>query len=1020
MRKWLVGLIAVCALLVPPLVGLTQDDRAGRLEITGANATELPTITITANVLDDNNRPIPDLGVEDFILTGELAERARIVQVQNITADDLPFATVLVIDVSSSMDGTPLDNAKAAAQQFVELAGENDPIAIVSFSTMARLVQDFTTDKAVLRNTIENLSFGGQTALYDAGVLAIDVARNAPVSRRAVILLSDGAEFGGASSALREDAAASAAERGVSVYTVGLGFGTDRTYLEELAEGSNARFYESPSPDQLSEIYTDLATLFRTQYVLTLESDLPFDGTTYEFGLQADTEEGVTNVDTGTVRAPIPVPLLSLPDGIFDEPIATPVTVEPNIQADDDIAQTEVLIDGEPVELIDGALTIDPVNFAPGTYPFALRVTDVDGDSQVLETEFEIAALPSDVTVNAAFDEAITAPQTVTLDTEGQTPAVLAGYDVINTDGEVVLEFQSDDAANNFPFTLEPFDLAPGDYTLSTNVLNEGGALATVETPLSVGAVAPRDVIIGGVEAGQELSEPTTITVDATTQKDVEIDTITAQLSVSDAPLGDDLTIVPFDLPPGPATISVVVEDANGLTATAGTQVVIAALPPEVRLSEIPSPISAAVDVPLSAVSQTRVTEIVFQIDDGAVQSVPVVAGEPLPPIPLDAAAIGDGEHTLTVNVTNEGGATTTISETFSVQLPTPTPTATFTPTVTPTEIVPTIDATGTADALALAETGTAEFAAEGTASAEGTLDAQADANAEATSNAEATASVEGETAAQQATLDTQSTIEAQQQANAEATSNAEQQATLDAQATTAAEQQAAEQATLDAQASLDAQATLDTQSTIEAQQDANAEATSNAEQQATLDAQATTAAEQQAAEQATLDAQATLDTESTIEAQQAANAQATTNAEEAAAAEQATLDAQATLDTESTIEAQQDANAQATIDAEEAEEVTEEPTPEETEEVTEEPTAIPTETPTDEETEEPTIAPTQTEDLPTLTPVGGIVEVEGQDAPPAESNQTALLLVACAGGLLLLLLILILRGRRQNREDET
>jgi len=393
MRKWLVGLIALGALLLP-LVGLTQDATSiGTLEITGANATDLPTATVTANVLDNNNRPILGLGVEDFTLSGELAELSRIIQVQNITADELPFATVLVIDVSSSMDGTPLQAAKAAAQQFIELAGENDPIAIVAFSTNVRLVQDFTTDKTVLTNAVENLAFGGQTALYDAGTFAIDIAANAPVPRRAVILLSDGAEFGGASTALREDAAARTAEAGVSFYTIGLGFGTDRTYLQELAEGSNARFYESPAPEQLTEIYTDLATLFRTQYVITLESDVPFDGTVYEFGLQANTEGGMTDVGTGTVRAPIPVPLVSLPDGLFDEPLAEPLTITPNIAADDDISTVEVLVNGEPIEFVNGSLTIDPLNFAPGTYPLAIRVTDVDGDSGVLETEFEIAAL---------------------------------------------------------------------------------------------------------------------------------------------------------------------------------------------------------------------------------------------------------------------------------------------------------------------------------------------------------------------------------------------------------------------------------------------------------------------------------------------------------------------------------------------------------------------------------------------------------------------------------------------------
>ncbi|MCA9915458.1 MAG: hypothetical protein KC496_19025, partial [Anaerolineae bacterium] len=354
-------------------------------------------------------------------------------------------------------------------------------------------------------------------------------------------------------------------------------------------------------------------------------------------------------------------------------------------------------------------LTIDPLNFAPGSYPLAIRVTDVDGDSGVLETEFEIAALPSTVTLNTAFDAPLTEPQIVTLDAGGQTAAVLAGYRVVDSNGEVVAEFQSDDAENSFPFTLDPFTLTPGDYTLSVDVLNEGGALVTSESAFSVGAVAPQNVTISGVEAEQELSEPTTITVDAQPQQGVEIVSVTAQLGSSLAPLGDDLTIVPFDYPPGPAILTAIVEDSNGLTSNTTVPVVIAALAPEVTLGEIPADISAAAEVPLDVTSQTRITEITFQVDEGEAQSVAIVPDQPLPAIPLDAQVIGDGEHTLTVTVSNAGGESTSVSQTFTVQLPTPTVA---------------IDMTGTANAVAFAETGTA--------SAFGTLEAQDEATATA------------------------------------------------------------------------------------------------------------------------------------------------------------------------------------------------------------------------------------------------------------------------------------------------
>lgn len=231
-----------------------QQPPSPRIEITGVNATDLPTATINVNVFDILGQPVRGLTAENFVLSGPLADVGRIVRVENITDDNLPFAVALVIDTSSSMSGTPLARAQAAATAFVESLRENDQAAIIIFNDDPVVYQEFTSDKDELRRAIETVPYGGETALYDAGVAGIEAAAGS-LSRRVVILLSDGAEFGGASVNPRGAALEAAVARGVPVYTIGLGFGTDRTYLQELAAGTNARFYESPTPDELATIY---------------------------------------------------------------------------------------------------------------------------------------------------------------------------------------------------------------------------------------------------------------------------------------------------------------------------------------------------------------------------------------------------------------------------------------------------------------------------------------------------------------------------------------------------------------------------------------------------------------------------------------------------------------------------------------------------------------------------------------------------------------------------------------------
>ena len=277
--------LAVLVFALPIALNALQETPNLNVEITGVNATELPTVTVTANVYDALGQPIGGLTADDFALAGELEGIAQIVSVESVSDDNLPFATVLVIDTSDSMSGAPLANAREAARTFVNSIGENDPVAILAFSNTIRVVQDFTTDRSALLSSIDALRLGGQTPLYQGAFDGIELAANSPTPRRAMILLSDGAEYGGLSRVARDEVGQQALARGVPVYTIGLGFGTDRSFLEELSgTGTNARFYESPTPEELVEIYSELAALLRSQYAITLSADLPLDGTEYDLG----------------------------------------------------------------------------------------------------------------------------------------------------------------------------------------------------------------------------------------------------------------------------------------------------------------------------------------------------------------------------------------------------------------------------------------------------------------------------------------------------------------------------------------------------------------------------------------------------------------------------------------------------------------------------------------------------------------------------------------------------------------
>ena len=182
--------------LAPNLV----DEYAGTLRTRRTGTPTLRTATaaradaserVTAFVTDRQNRPLANLGADDFVVTVGGAERETVA----VTSSDAPFNLVLLLDVSGSVEER-LDVIRRAALRFVQTAGAQDRVAVVTFRDDVRLVSDFTADRAELTSRINTIEAGGATALYDA--LAYTLLATLPSlpaaeqERTAIVVLSDG------------------------------------------------------------------------------------------------------------------------------------------------------------------------------------------------------------------------------------------------------------------------------------------------------------------------------------------------------------------------------------------------------------------------------------------------------------------------------------------------------------------------------------------------------------------------------------------------------------------------------------------------------------------------------------------------------------------------------------------------------------------------------------------------------------------------------------------------------------
>lgn len=844
MRRILLLLISI-VLAVPVAIVAMQDAPPLRFEITGVNPTGLPTVVVTTSVFDRLGQPIFGLSQENFAVTGELADTARIVSVENVTDDNLAFSVVLAIDTSSSMAGYPLDRAKEAAVTFINSIGPNDPIALVTFDTTEELIVDYTTNKDVLINAINNLGYGGRTALYDGSTLAIETASRSPTTRRVVILLSDGAEFGGNSSSVRTTALDTAVRDGVSVYTIGLGFGIDRSYLQDLSRDTNAQFFESPTADELVTIYGNLAATLRSFYVITLEADIPADGNTYTLELQATDAGGNTATATADLRAPIPVPIVSL-GGIPEGEISEVTDITADVAADDAITVGEFQIDGASVAILDSepyTVTIDPALLSPGGHDLSFSATDESGDVGTVSQTIQIAALPSTASIVGLPEGEISEAVDVTLDVTGQTPGVSADYNVDGGESTTVSEAP-------FTFTVNPYDYEPGDHTLNVALTNAGGVSSTAQAAFSVASLPPQFEITG-IEADQVIGDPTTVTLDV---QDSQSPISTIQVAVGDTNIAEisgssnaSFEIDPAAFPFGPQTLTVTVSEANGQVTTQTLDFETVDFTPKITLSGVDAGETIDEDrtVAVEVVSQSPVTAVVYKLDGveiGTQSEAPFS-------VDLNIAEVGSGSHILTVDVTNESGRTASEGLAFTVFAPTNTPVPSNTPTAgpsnTPTEVpptaTPTVDLTLTADVVAQAQaagTSTADAQVQElmTEQAVSAVDAQSTLDAQATNDAQSTLDAQATDVAQE-TANARATSDVQAQANAQATNNAR--ATSDAQEALDAEQTANARATSDVMTTANAQAALDAQGTLDARATSTAEARATSAQ-ATLNAQAT------------------------------------------------------------------------------------------------------------------------------------------------------------------------------------
>lgn len=168
-----------------------------------------------------------------------------------------PIIAVFVMDVSGSMSGTPLTQLKQSLINSMQYINNNNYIGLVSYSTDVTInlpINEFNLNqKSYFNGAVEGLSAAGNTATFDAVIVAADMLvkkqAEVPNSKLMMFVLSDGETNIGHSI---EEASNVIKNLNIPIYTIG--YNANIAALEEISSINEAASIDANSGNVINEL----------------------------------------------------------------------------------------------------------------------------------------------------------------------------------------------------------------------------------------------------------------------------------------------------------------------------------------------------------------------------------------------------------------------------------------------------------------------------------------------------------------------------------------------------------------------------------------------------------------------------------------------------------------------------------------------------------------------------------------------------------------------------------------------
>jgi VWFA-related protein len=231
-------------------------------------------VALNVTVQDKSANYVGGLTPADFAIYEDGVKQ----EVRFFEAAAMPLDLIVLIDTSSSMSDK-IDVVHDAAAGFLATLRDGDRGAVVGFSETVAILQELTSDRALLDKAVRSTGARGSTSLNNAVYIALKQFGHAArasgaVRRQAIVVLSDGADT--SSLVSLDDVLGVARKTGISVYTVALRspfparhmqprFSDSDYAMKALARETGALSF-FPVPAELKAVYRSIATELASQY----------------------------------------------------------------------------------------------------------------------------------------------------------------------------------------------------------------------------------------------------------------------------------------------------------------------------------------------------------------------------------------------------------------------------------------------------------------------------------------------------------------------------------------------------------------------------------------------------------------------------------------------------------------------------------------------------------------------------------------------------------------------------------